>query len=113
MHPCLNERSFELHLSGHMCLNEHLSKHLFKQLCLNIWFYWSSKLETLESKIQNPNFRSEQQCYKVVCNVHSSYAPWLHKVILSLLKMLVGLMNHIYVKMWSPTLHLQTWKVCA
>ncbi len=109
---CLNERLFQ-HLFRCLCLNEHLSKHLSKQLCLNVQFHWSSKLEILEFKIQNPNFKSEQQRYNIVCNVHSSCSLWLHKMILSLLRVLVGLMNHIYVKKWSPTLHLQRWKVCV
>lgn len=32
----------------------------------------------------------------IICNVPSSYAPWLKKVNLSLVRFLVGLMNHIY-----------------
>jgi hypothetical protein len=84
MCPCLNERLFELHLSGHvclnehlfehlskclylseilfqhlsrcLCLNEHLSKHLSKHLCLNVRFRWKSKLKTLGVQNSKPQF---------------------------------------------------------
>ncbi len=111
-HFYLSEHLFE-HLSRCTYLSEWLFQHLSKHLCLNIQFHRNSKLGILEFKIQNPNFRNEQQCYNIVCNMHSSCKPWLHKMILSLLKVLVGLMNHIYVKMWSPAFHLRTWKVCV